>query len=268
MMYLIVGRTGSGKDYFTQLLVNRGLKQVLSYTTRPSRSEADEKTHIFIKPEEAENYPDRVAYTKINDYEYFATREQVENADVYIIDPNGVNELIANMPDTIFHIIYITADDDMNRKTHAVKRADDKIKEEQIFESRNNSEDEQFTAFEERIKGDKLEDQFPKNVMRIDTFVNNYDPDNAKKFADVCVLSLNLLKRVTNMLDKCKDIDLPRRDPNDLTKIAVPTDDGKYVSIPAEYYADIILNTEIENDVPMGLYNFLLQYVLKNPDFE
>ena len=72
-MILIIGRSGSGKDHLARELSKHGLKQVLSYTTRPPRR-PDEDTHIFIKPEESCNYKDKIATTEIAGCEYFATK--------------------------------------------------------------------------------------------------------------------------------------------------------------------------------------------------
>lgn len=89
-IYLIVGRSGSGKTTIAEELEKKyGLKSIQSYTTRPKRSE-NETGHIFISDEEFDNLTDMVAYTEFNNYRYCATTEQVENHDLYIIDPKGI----------------------------------------------------------------------------------------------------------------------------------------------------------------------------------
>ena len=148
-MILIAGRTGAGKDTYARILKEKGLKEVLSYTTRPKRYE-DENTHIFITEKEAEEITDKVATTVINGYQYFATQRQIDEADYYIIDPIGIKELTQNCPDTSFYIIYIAALRD-TRLQRAALRGDDTLKEIEIFEKRDESEDAQFTAFEQLI---------------------------------------------------------------------------------------------------------------------
>ena len=64
-IYLIVGRTASGKDSLARAVAKKhNLKILSSYTTRPKRpNETNE--HIFISPEEVDNYVnDFIAYTK------------------------------------------------------------------------------------------------------------------------------------------------------------------------------------------------------------
>ena len=71
-----------------------GYKKLISYTTRPQRNtEKDKKAHKFITKNEFNKLKNIVAYTYFNDYEYCATKEQVDEADFYVIDCCGVNYL-------------------------------------------------------------------------------------------------------------------------------------------------------------------------------
>ena len=90
-IYLIVGPSGVGKTTLVeQLCKKRGYVPVDSYTTRPPRT-ADEKGHIFVSDGEFDRlYPDMVAYTDYNGYRYGVTAEEVDNCDLYVIDPDGV----------------------------------------------------------------------------------------------------------------------------------------------------------------------------------
>jgi len=146
MLICIIGRTGSGKDYLAKKLEEKGLKQIKSYTIRPKRNE-NEDTHTFITKEEANEITDKIAVTEINGYEYFATYSQVKDNDIYIIDPNGLKVLSENLKDEKMLVVYVKADDD-ERKNRAINRADNKEKELEIFNKRNESENEQFTEFE------------------------------------------------------------------------------------------------------------------------
>jgi guanylate kinase len=124
-IFLIVGETASGKDTLVNMLVEKeGYKKLISYATRPRR-DGEGDTHIFIKPEEVQNYIDNmVAYTKIGDYEYFATKQQVEDADLYIIDPTGIDYLKSNIKNVKFITISIFIDT-ITRLARAEQRGDD-----------------------------------------------------------------------------------------------------------------------------------------------
>lgn len=78
-IFLIVGPSGSGKSTICDRLINShaGLSQIQSYTTRPPRY-IGEKGHIFVTDEEFDGH------------RYAATSAQVEENDIYVIDPAGV----------------------------------------------------------------------------------------------------------------------------------------------------------------------------------
>jgi guanylate kinase len=89
-IFLIVGESGSGKTTLVNELEKKhGLKQLVSYTTRPRRT-PNEQGHIFVTDEEFNTLTDMVAFTEFNGFRYCATSEQVEECDTYVIDPAGV----------------------------------------------------------------------------------------------------------------------------------------------------------------------------------
>ena len=259
MMYLIVGRTGAGKDYLVQLLTQSGLKVVKSYATRPKRTE-NEDTHIFIQPEEAANYTERVAETKIGQYEYFATKQQVEESNVYVIDPAGVEVLTENMPDTSFHIVYVQASE-LDRKTHAVSRAEDKIKEEEVFDARNKAEDGQFSEFEKKLKSADSEQAFPSNVIRIDVFDNDYEEASAQKFAEYLLTRLNFHNKMSLVVMEAMDLGILTKSKDDEKKTCVKTENGEEKAVTCEHMAELLFN---EAD---ALGHMMLAYINVSPRF-
>lgn len=87
---LIVAPSGAGKTTICDRLTEKyGLRQVWSYTTRPPRS-PDEIGHRFITEAEMPNKSEMCAYTMYNGNHYFATHKQVDDAELYVIDPAGV----------------------------------------------------------------------------------------------------------------------------------------------------------------------------------
>lgn len=95
-IFLLVGKSASGKTTIAEILESQyNLKTVQSYTTRPKRHE-DETGHTFISDAEFDLLEDIVAYTEYNNYRYCATTEQIDDADIYVVDVPGVEVLLEN----------------------------------------------------------------------------------------------------------------------------------------------------------------------------
>ena len=167
-IFLIVGQTASGKDslvnamcqiekppiqdMFGDIWFQGKYKQLISYTTRPRRKNEGD-THIFIQPNEVEQYKDQIiAYTKIGDYEYFATKDQLKECDFYIIDYMGIQTLrLHNLDDEFrFVTIYINTPDKI-RKQRALQNRKDNTK---VFNERNLKEEFQFDMMKKRADFD------------------------------------------------------------------------------------------------------------------
>lgn len=169
---LIMGETARGKDTLVKMLEKKGLKAVCSCTTRPKREcEVDGREHIFITDKEADEllaYDNTiVAKTQIGQYRYFATRGQLNGADIYIIDPNGAEYLLNKFDDIEPMLVYVTCDEHtaLNR---ALNRGDDR----NVVLSRISAEMEQFEGLESRFE----------NVIRFD---NDSGIEKLEEFADL-----------------------------------------------------------------------------------
>ncbi len=93
-LFIVASETSGGKDTLVNMACadkDLHMSKVISYATRPKRQGEREDSHIFVKPEEVAQYkPNMVAYTKIGQYEYFVTADQLLDADFYLLDPNGI----------------------------------------------------------------------------------------------------------------------------------------------------------------------------------
>ena len=92
----LIGKSGSGKTTIANKLNKEyDCKVLASYTTRPPRN-PDDTDHVYISEEEFDKLTDIVAFTNFNGYRYCATKDQVDNADIYVIDPYGLEQLKEN----------------------------------------------------------------------------------------------------------------------------------------------------------------------------
>lgn len=146
VVILVVGRTGSGKSSLIKKLCERtGLKALCSYTTRPKRSETD-NDHIFVDAEEylrAKENGEIAIDGEIAGNYYYSTIEQLYNSDLYTINPEALDRLLAlDLPNIRFVTVYISCPDKI-REERAMKRGDDRHK----FRVRDFSERSEFRKF-------------------------------------------------------------------------------------------------------------------------
>lgn len=177
MKYLIVGRSGTGKDSLKLHLEQEPLnwKFVKSYTTRSKRSD-NEDTHIFITSLEALAFDDKdkAAKTLIANgdkvSEYFATKTQLYECDAYIVDPYGVYEVLANCPLEQFTIIYLYPSSRIKQFFAVLKRGDGLFTAIKRFAGEN----VRFKDFEELILGIAQGFYEFQNVKHVCLLENSY----------------------------------------------------------------------------------------------
>lgn len=156
---LIIGRSGTGKSTIEKKLCDTyNVKTIKSYTTRPPRS-SDDNTHIFIDDSDYDKFEPKIATTTINGVRYFATLDQFNESKIYVIDPRGMYELINNMPDKQFNLLYLNISKEQHQAQLKNRRKNsDETEESQ--KKRLESENQQFTEFEQKLKNN----EFPTNV--------------------------------------------------------------------------------------------------------
>ena len=174
-IFLIVGCSGSGKTTITEQLEQKyGLKSIQSYTTRPPRYDG-ETGHTFISNEEFDKLVDICGYTEFAGNRYCSTAEQVENNDLYVIDPNGIDYFIKSYKGKKTPKIIFIDSDLTTRYDRMVKRAEDKG-------------DAFLTAVDKalnRIKNDVVEFyDYTHNNAHVDFRVINNNNDNLNQVVD------------------------------------------------------------------------------------
>lgn len=187
MKFLIVGRTASGKDTLREVLERKyGWRFVKSYTTRQKRY-PDEDTHVFVSKEYAASVADKVAVTHFDNGngldEYFATRRQVEEADAYIVDPNGFRQVVKAMEGcTKLALVYVYPTSELSQMWHALKRNWRQIGS---VLPRIKYERDEFDKFESYITENVYNSTTERGIISCFVqFRNSYKPDDVNKVAE------------------------------------------------------------------------------------
>lgn len=108
-LYCFVGPSGSGKTSVVNALEDKyGYKSIQSYTTRKPRHDG-EVGHTFISESDFDELKNIVAYTEYNGFRYCATEQQLDEADLYVVDIDGIESLLEkyNNQDRLIVVIYL-----------------------------------------------------------------------------------------------------------------------------------------------------------------
>lgn len=108
-LYLLIGRSASGKTTIANMLADKyGYQSVSSYTTRPPRYKG-EVGHLFIDDVSFDQLGELAGFVEYNGFRYGTTMQQVDDADIYVIDPIGAEYLLDKYTDRPICIIYFDA---------------------------------------------------------------------------------------------------------------------------------------------------------------
>ena len=109
--------------------------KVVSYTTRKPRFDG-ENTHLFVSKDEFDKLINKVAYTNRNGVEYCATQKQVDNADIYVIDPPGIDYFFEHYNGYRVPIVVWLTIDEQIRQGRVLERSNSGLQEltERSFE--------------------------------------------------------------------------------------------------------------------------------------
>jgi guanylate kinase len=113
-LYLICGKSGSGKTTLVDALSDKyGYSVLQSHTTRKPRHPND-TDHIYSEISDymqAKDNSQIIAETVFDHYYYWATVQQLEQSDLYVIDKTGIESLQQKYSgDRNMVVIYIDTD--------------------------------------------------------------------------------------------------------------------------------------------------------------
>lgn len=183
---ILLGRTGSGKTTIINEIINKSndmtrqpLTPLKTVTTRPQRNKNDTAYH-FITKEQADTIPPESKYlrTFIGEHEYFARKEDIDKADIMILDPSGLNDVMDLYPETPMFICYV-------KPTRKLLDSELKNRNQtrESYEKRYQDENETFTKFEKDIEHFmEIYTNAPEGSI-ISEYTNDFDIDALEAFS-------------------------------------------------------------------------------------
>lgn len=137
-LILLVGPSGSGKSTIASMLeLRNGWRQLRSYTTRPKRYPT-EGGHVFISEEDFRILKDLMAYTEYSGFRYGATKQQLEESGIYVVDIPGVESLVRNYRGSKKLVAFcLPVDESQTRERMAARGDSGKAIEERLATDRS-----------------------------------------------------------------------------------------------------------------------------------
>ena len=229
MIYLIMGRTSTGKDTLGNFLKKEGISPIISKTTRKKR-ENENSEHIFVNEDDFKKDKENILVkSKIDDNYYYITKEMLKDDHYYIIDPEGAKTLTKITPSKNYYIFYLNVEDKRIREERFLNR--DKTSSKKDFTKRDDNEDEIFRNFETSVVDESVYKDFGKNVLKINILeTSTNDLEKLKFFAKEIKLFDDQFKRFKKLINFIKDEKLIKSE-NDLIEIDQTDDEGNKYTI-------------------------------------
>ncbi len=175
----IVGESGSGKSLLVDALGDYGYKELYSYTTRPKRDENDKKT--FVSKEEFDAlFPQMVAHTHFDGHYYGATKQQVEDSHLYIIDPYGIDQLLRHYSRQEIKIVYLHADKEVRLHRLITSRETDEAQRRIAHDKDTFHDFKQNFSFDIMLPSNNIDD-FALNIEILKTMLKRWFPTSKEE---------------------------------------------------------------------------------------
>lgn len=127
---IILGKSGSGKNFLSEKLIEKGLNSTPKITTRPMRvGEIDGRDYIFVSDE---TFKDLLDNNKLLTYQFFTvtpqnsepvvwyygiTKESFEKSQIFIMTPGEYSHINWNeYKKSDFFVVYLDIDRDIREK--------------------------------------------------------------------------------------------------------------------------------------------------------
>lgn len=172
---LLIGKSASGKDTLRDMLIKRGLKVAISYTSRPRRpNEIDGINYHYVTLGEFEKLEDQNFFLESEPFKvdggeiwkYGRSYESIENGDIFIATVTGASNMIKKTNREQFFIVELFCDTDSR-----IKRAKLRGDQPEEMYRRLAADDADFSAPRD-FEIDMMLDT--TNIAAYDQFIENW----------------------------------------------------------------------------------------------
>lgn len=240
MLYLIIGRSNTGKKKLAEELINNKLKELKLCTTAPETPKTKNK-YTFVTPDEAATITNKVFTKTIDNYEYFITESQIKNSDFYITTPEDMKTIIENNPKISFHIVHCTAIATEIQKNFLTRNCTDKESEQKKLDELFESENNKFLELEKNLKDETY--CIAENAITIHTFENDYEPNSIVEYTLCLSFYKTMFKNLMTITDQCVKLGVINSSEPNHCEVYFQKPDCKK-SIPYELFVDSVLANE------------------------
>lgn len=173
--YIIVGKAASGKDHAQSILIKKGFKPLLQYTSRPMRPNETGKEYHFTSVEKIEKMIDQGKFASIknfNSWYYGFTIDEFLKCDVAILSPGNIVDLQNSNPDLLNFATIIYLDIPEKIRKERLKTRYDGGKQDDSVNRRMRADKEDFKyfdLFDMRFVSNEEANKFINNIQ----FVKN-----------------------------------------------------------------------------------------------
>ena len=291
MKFVILGRTGTGKTSLAEAMAQIGnLKLLKTSTTRQPRDDADKERYNFVMEAEADKIGAKYLYTEIGEAKYFCSEEDLKACDIAVLDPDGLQDITALLPEEIIYVIYVhvnPGDETAIARFETaldkrIKSSKDPAAVQKAIADKRAAESERFDRLEEllfdtaRPENDPkrpetrkifIDPRFHDRVQCIADFMNDFNEEHLSEFALNQVLVARRFKNVRTIIQQCADLEILSQPVPGMvsmmadhtnTSVLRPIDDCAHTVMNSPAAMTRIFNAWLTHELNIGVPNELL----------
>lgn len=259
MKFIITGPTCSGKAKLAKILETNGLSILEPYVTQ----EPDDKHNLYFKVlanEQELQHPDKICLMTDFGPPQFTTSQDVESADVMILNPDAMFQIIELFPEHTFVIIHMQIGDETAAADIYAKRFKNQDDAKRKYTEIQQAEKSQFNALTDKIDALINNKSANANCRLCATFINQYDPKAMHQLAAKLLSRKKIHDNLKTIVYQCVNLGIFSQDKTGKAVVVVENNNNaQQVSLSDDVLTTVLL-TDAEN-MPNGLSDMLMEWL-------